>query len=221
MNGFIRKVALGGALAALAGCAEYRELVDPCWPQRYNYEARNSVHAAFNAQAANGHALDQTIWNQFFEPGTEKLTKVGEEHLKYIVRRRPGPDPHVMVQVAYDAVPRAANPKALDAKTLNERRVEVVQEYLSRISVAENCLPNGCCAQRMPVTFEVTLCDAAEPGLPSRSAPNTYVTPTRVLEDRALAVGTTPGNTYQTGTAGNPGAPLPPSPAQSQGLQQR
>ena len=211
MNGFIREVALGGVLVALAGCAEYRELVDPCWPQRYNYEARHSVHEAFNAQAANGHALDQTIWNQHFEPGTDKLTKVGEEHLKYIARRRPAPDAHVMVQVAYDAKG--------NAKALNDRRVEVVQDFLSQLAVHEHCLPNGCCAQHVPVMFEVTLCDAAEPGLPRRSAPNTYVTPTRVLEDRQLARDTTPGNAGAPGSAANPNAPQ--SPTQAPSIQQR
>lgn len=215
MKGFIRKSVLGsclgGAFLALAGCAEYRELVDPCWPERYNHQARNSVNEAFNAQAANGHALDQVIWNQHFEVSSAKLTKVGEEHLKYLARRRPAPDPRVMVQVAYDAKG--------NAKELNDRRVEVVQEYLSKVAANERCVPGGCCGPQVPVTFEVTLCDASEPGLPMRSAPNVYVTPTRVIEDRQLLRETTPGNgpvagatsTSTTGTA----------PTQGQSLQQR
>ena len=38
MKGFIPRTALGLSLGlmSLAGCAYYREVVDPCWPQRYN-----------------------------------------------------------------------------------------------------------------------------------------------------------------------------------------
>ena len=58
----------GGGLGAC-----YRNLVDVGWPDRYNYAARQSVVAPFAQQAATGHFLNQTIWNFYFEPGSDRL----------------------------------------------------------------------------------------------------------------------------------------------------
>src|SRR5688572_8563886 len=101
MNGFIRKTMAGLCLttgvASLTGCYCYRQLVDPCWPERYNYTSRHSVNDTFGAQAHNGHVLDQTIWSYMFEVDvdlekktnkpTDRLSPAGQEHLKYLVRR--------------------------------------------------------------------------------------------------------------------------------------
>jgi hypothetical protein len=180
MKGIIRKAALGVCLgasfSALAGCVpEYRQLVDPCWPERYNYMARHAVRDTFNAQAANGHVLDQTVWNQHFDPGTTKLTKQGEDHLKYLARRMPAPDPRVFVQVAYDAKG--------DMKDLNDRRVQAVQDYLGRIASYRH----------MPVTFDVIVADFPEPGLRTRAAPSVYVTPASATTP-FTAITTQPGS---------------------------
>jgi hypothetical protein len=180
MNGFIRRAALGTSLGILltvtVGCVQsYRELVDPCWPERYRHQARESIRDAFNVQAANGHALDQTVWNQHFEAGTDKLTRAGEEHLKYMARRQPAPDPNVTVQPAYDAKG--------NAKNLDERRVQAVQEYLSKIAANRGAMVN----------FVVTVRDMSEPGLPTRTAPNIYYTPAAVREAQQLLRDTTPG----------------------------
>ena len=47
MNGFIKKQAAAlcviGGLTALAGCPCYRDIVDPCYPARYEAESRNLV----------------------------------------------------------------------------------------------------------------------------------------------------------------------------------
>ena len=181
MKGIIRKVALGsclgGSIALVAGCVpEYRELVDPCWPERYNYQARQSIREAFNAQAANGHMLDQTIWNEHFEAGTAKLTKGGEEHLWYLVRRQPAPDPMVFVQWAHDA--------KMNAEAISESRRSTVADYLTKAAAA----------RKQAVTFDVAVRDFAPPGLPARSAPNIYITPRAVVEARQLARDTTPGS---------------------------
>jgi hypothetical protein len=170
MNGSIRKKALGlllgSSVSLAAGCvAEYRECVDPCWPERYNHMARVSVRGAFNTQAANGHVLDQTVWNQHFEVGTDKLNDAGKAHLKYLARRLPAPDPMVYVQPAYDLEGAQLDANAL--KDLSERRAVVVERYLSSMMTLRN----------MPVTFTVSVRDASEPGLPSRSASNLYVRP--------------------------------------------
>ena len=104
MKGLIRKGAAGlgcaAALAGTGGCYTYRDLVDPCYPARYEYMARREVNTALAPQVINGHVLDQTIWNHMFEPNTDKLTPGGVAHLAYLARRRPAPDPTVYVQTA-------------------------------------------------------------------------------------------------------------------------
>ena len=55
MKGFIRQTAVGccfgAVLFTLAGCYTYRNLVDPCWPERYSSMARHSVRDISNAHA--------------------------------------------------------------------------------------------------------------------------------------------------------------------------
>ncbi len=170
MNGLIRQAALGtclgAAISVIAGCVpEYRELVDPCWPERYNYQARHSVRDAFNAQAANGHALDQTVWNEHFEAGTATLNSSGREHLKYLARRQPAPDPMVFVQWSHDAK---------DQDKANEERRIAVKSYLD--TLAAN--------RKQAVAFAVTVRDASVPGIPSPAAPNLYRLPANVVDQR-------------------------------------
>ena len=85
MKGLIAKsftaACLGGALAAAGGCYTYHDLVDPCYPQRYNMASAQEVRSAFEPQEANGHVLDQTVWNYCFDPGTDRLNGLGMEHL--------------------------------------------------------------------------------------------------------------------------------------------
>jgi len=119
MNGFIKKTAAGllvsAGLSSLGGCVLYRQIVDPCYPERYNYQARSSVREVANAQANAGHTLDQTVWEYFFDkdPRTGEdlvtkdaktkdafvtLTPGGKEHLRYIALRPPVPDPVIYLQ---------------------------------------------------------------------------------------------------------------------------
>jgi hypothetical protein len=128
------------SLVCLAGCSCYRGIVDPCWPQRYEYQARESVHDATNAQANNGHVLDQTIWNYHFEhdPKTgapsDRLNPAGIEKLNLISRRRPAPDTHIFLATAQDIPGLAAlvPEKALaERKDLNDRRFAAIQRYLA------------------------------------------------------------------------------------------
>jgi hypothetical protein len=142
MKGFITKsvagVTLGASLSLLAGCVCYRKAVDPCWPERYNALSRASVAQAVNAQAYNGHVLDQTIYDYFFAPDkdgrpTDVLHPAGLERLKYLARRRPVPDLHIFLQTAQDIpyVPGAAD-KAIAARAeLDTRRIQAIQAYMS------------------------------------------------------------------------------------------
>jgi len=159
MKGFISKtlatLCLGGGLAAAGGCCEYYELVDSCYPQRYECAARHEVQAAFGPQVCNGHVLDQTIWNCHFEPGTDRLTPGGMDHLSYLARRRPSPDTKIYVQTAQDVPYDSAVPNqfAEARNELDRKRVDAIHKYLA----AET--------ENRPLSFEVVIHDPAEVGI--------------------------------------------------------
>ena len=137
MKGLIRKAATALCCVAAAGGAgcvtTYHDLVDPCYPARYNAEARHEVFASYAPQIANGHVLDQTIWNYDFEPGTDRLTGGGLIHLAAMARRRPQPDPVVYLQTAGDVVYDSAKPdEYLDKRQdLDGRRVVAIEKFLN------------------------------------------------------------------------------------------
>ena len=147
MKGLITRAAaaLGcaAALAGASGCIETlhpRYLWDPCWPQRYNYQARMEVLEGFGAQVNNGHVLDQTVWNWHFVPGSDELTPGGLEHLAYLARRRPCPDPVVYLQTAQDiAYDPAAPEKYVETRCdLNARRAAAIQKFLTAYSAGRH-----------------------------------------------------------------------------------
>lgn len=160
MNGFI-KTGVGLCLAAsVVGCYCYRDLVDPCWPQRYDHQARMSVVETMNAQAYNGHILDQTIWNWHFVHGpkgepTAVLHPAGIEHLKYLVRRQPCPDPRIFVQTAQDLGYDPVNAEAIvEARAkLDADRQEAVHKFLTFASAGR------------VVDWSVLVIDPAEVGI--------------------------------------------------------
>jgi hypothetical protein len=82
----------------------YRNAADVSWPDRYNFAARESLTAPFAQQAATGHFIDQTLWNWYFVPGTEKLTQGGFEKLDSLCRATPSADPRLYIQTARDIV---------------------------------------------------------------------------------------------------------------------
>jgi hypothetical protein len=159
MKGIISKtlaaVCLGGGIAAAGGCCEYYELVDSCYPQRYECAARHEVQAAFGPQVCNGHVLDQTIWNCHFEPGSDRLTPGGMDHLSYLARRRPSPDTKIYVQTAQDVPydPAVPNQFAEARNELDRKRVDAIHKYLA----AET--------ENRPLSFEVVVHDSAEVGI--------------------------------------------------------
>jgi hypothetical protein len=140
MNGFVTKRLL--ALAALLVCGGaavagdddcwYRRLVDPCYPQRYEYMSRKEEQAAFGAQVARGHMLDQTVWNYHFVAGTDQLNMMGLDHLATLARRLPQPDTLLFVQTAQDVTYDPAAPEKMsDARAeLNAKRIAAIQKFL-------------------------------------------------------------------------------------------
>jgi hypothetical protein len=159
MKGFIKKsmVVLGfsGGLALGGGCETYRNLVDPCYPQRYEFASRQETVAAMAPQVYNGHVLDQTVWNYHFEMGTDKLTPGGMDHLAYLARRRPAPDASIFVQTAQDVFYDPAAPeKFSEARAaLDSKRVQAVQNYLTAVTAGRH------------LAFEVSVHDPSEVGL--------------------------------------------------------
>jgi hypothetical protein len=157
MKGFIARLGLlacAAASAAGGGCY-YRDIVDPCWPERYNYLARQEVNGSLAPQVQNGHVLDQTVWNYHFEVGTDKLTAGGLEHVAYLARRRPCPDTVVYIQTAQDVLYEAANPQRLAEvrQDLDAKRVVAVQKFLDVQTSGR------------PANFQVLVHDPAEPGI--------------------------------------------------------
>src|SRR5262249_22803772 len=82
--------------------ARYRNYYDPCYPERYNGAAGDEVLAAFGPQVNNGIALNQTVFNWHFEPGSDVLNPAGRAKLDSLATARPEPNPKIYVQVARD-----------------------------------------------------------------------------------------------------------------------
>jgi hypothetical protein len=162
MKGFITKacyrMGVSGGLLAFAGCfPNYHNVVDPCYPERYNAMARTETNGAFGTQVQNGHVLDQTMWNSYFEAGTAKLTPGGTDRLVYLARRRPCPDTTVYVQTAQDVSFDAAAPDHyVKARAgLDAERVAAVQRFLAAETAGT------------PLSFNVLVHNPAPVGIPA------------------------------------------------------
>jgi hypothetical protein len=163
MKGLITKALLfGTAAAGSVGCYGYRDLVDPCYPQRYEYAARNEVTGALAPQVENGHVLDQTVWNYHFDPGTATLNASGLDVLARLARTRPHPDPVIFLQTAQDLGydPAAPDKMTTSRNKLDADRIDAIQKFL-----------NAQTANR-PVAFQVQIHDPAEVNMAAVPANN-------------------------------------------------
>src|SRR5438034_6853099 len=137
MKGFISKTMIVafvcGGLTLAGGCETYRNLVDPCYPERYEYQSRREVVGAIAPQVLNGHVLDQTVWNYQFELGTDRLTPGGLDALAYLARRRPQADPVIYIQTAQDVAYDPVNPDRYSAARydLDSKLIQAVQKFLN------------------------------------------------------------------------------------------
>jgi hypothetical protein len=113
--------------------ARYAGYVDPCWPDRYSAQARANVLSYFAQHATNGAVVDQTLFEWYFEPGTDTLLPSGRAKLDYLSRRRPAPDKTVYLQTARDLAYDATKPEALAGgrADLDAKRAAAVQKYLA------------------------------------------------------------------------------------------
>lgn len=149
-------VASSGCMHSKADKGEiYPRYADPCWPERYASQARELKVAAFEPQVANGHVLDQTIWNTHFETGSEKLNAAGMDKLDQLARRRPAPDAVIYLQTARDINYDAD--KAADYGTkrtdIDSKRIASIQKYL------------GATLTGRSATFTVQIHDPSVPGI--------------------------------------------------------
>ncbi|HWG42683.1 MAG TPA: hypothetical protein VN688_07845, partial [Gemmataceae bacterium] len=158
MKGLISKAMAAlccvGAVSGM-GCVQNGKCVDPCYPMRYNVMARQETNAAMAPQVQNGHVLDQTIWNYYFEPSSPKLTTGGLERLAYLARRRPCPDTILYLQTAQDVVYDQTIPEKMveTRQTLDGQRIAAVQAYLTAQTAGR------------PTQFQIYVHDPAEPSL--------------------------------------------------------
>jgi hypothetical protein len=152
MKGFIGGLC-GLTLAGLTGCYGYHDLVDPCYPARYEAMSRTEFNETIAPQVDNGHLLNQTLWNFYFDVGKDTLTLAGEEKLKDLARVRPAPDTLVWLQTAEDIVydPGAPNKKVEARTDLDTKRRETVLKFLSAETAGRN------------LTFQVLVHNPADP----------------------------------------------------------
>ena len=133
----------------------YNSRVDPCWPERYAYQARQATLSPFANQVANGQAIDQTIFNGDFDPGTAVLTVGGRQKLDTLARRRPV-DGRLYVQTSRDiAYDPAKRDEYVKTKTdLDAARADAVQGYLAATTTGRK------------VNFDVAISDPQDMQMP-------------------------------------------------------
>jgi hypothetical protein len=134
MKGFIKQAAtlacFGAGLFSVLGCVHYRNLVDPCWPERYNVIARANTREMSIAQSDMGHKLDQTVWDFHFDPGTANLNAEGRERLLYMSRRLPVPDFQLWLQFPHDSTK--------DRDGLIAKRKDAIRTFLTANTMGAN-----------------------------------------------------------------------------------
>lgn len=128
---------LATGMVSLTGCVgTYSDIVDPCYQDRYNCMARETVIVPQTTMAENGTALEQTVYNYHFREGSDELLPGGKSLLIRLARRRPQPDTRIYVQATNDeSVLGNRNLEEIGAKRkeLNEKRVAAVAEFLKAI----------------------------------------------------------------------------------------
>jgi hypothetical protein len=129
-------------LVVLTGCYGYRDLVDPCYPWRYNSQAQEAVCEPLSIQVNNGHILDQTLWNHYFETTRDKVTNkelqrlngAGRDKLDQIIRRRPHMDSSIYVAAAHDVGGESTDDIVRRRQERDRERKAAVEEYVRAVT---------------------------------------------------------------------------------------
>jgi len=134
---------LSASLVSLTGCyGTYNDLVDPCYPERYNCQARAEVQSRIAMQSKNGLDIEQTLYNYHFKPNSADIAPSGQNLLTRVATRRPSAFKEVFVQNSFDAVtdanfdPATAGATADKIRELNKNRRDAVLAFLNSRSPA-------------------------------------------------------------------------------------
>lgn len=143
------------SLASVTGCyGTFHEVVDPCYPERYNCKAREEVNDFRQVQIQNGTMYEQTMFVHHFNPASEVLHPGGVAHLQRLANRRPAPEAVIYLQTAqnnYDLDYKKPEEYASKRKELDEKRKLEIEKFLKM--------------ERPDVTFTVVLSNPAKLGL--------------------------------------------------------
>lgn len=160
INRNLSACALIGVLSVFTGCyGTFHDVVDPCYPERYNCKAREEVREVWDTQGLNGLALEQTLYVHHFEPGSEAIHPGGIALLTRLANRRPAPETVVFVQTAqntYDLDYKKPEEYASRRKDLDEKRKASVENFLRQ--------------ERPDVNFTVVLANPSKSGLSGQEA---------------------------------------------------
>lgn len=158
LRNVLTKTAWAGALLgvlSVTGCyGTFHELVDPCYPERYNCKAREEVNDLRATQVQNGLIYEQTMFVHHFNPASETLHPGGVAHLERLANRRPVPETTIYLQSAqntYDLDYKKPEEYASKRKELDEKRKKEIEGYLKM--------------ERPDVAFTVVLSNPAKVGL--------------------------------------------------------
>jgi hypothetical protein len=153
-------LALAGALLAVSGCyGTFHDVVDPCYPERYNCKAREEVRDIWDMQSRDGLALEQTLYVYHFEPGSEVLHPGGIALLTRLANRRPAPETVVFVQTAQNTIDldyKKPEEYANKRKELDEKRKTSVESFLRQ--------------ERPDVQFTVVVANPSKSGISGQEA---------------------------------------------------
>lgn len=122
---------------------------DHCWPDQYVRESQRRIYAPLGQQMVNGHRLESTIWEHYFDADDPAvLTEGGMARLRYLARRRPYVIPQLELQTSFD-------------QEIDRARIEAVTEYAARVST-------------VPISWNVILTNRGAPiGLFGAEGPKT------------------------------------------------
>ena len=122
------------SLVSATGCyGTFHEVVDPCYPERYNCKAREEVNDFRTAQVQQGLIYEQTLFVHHFNPASETLHPGGVALLQRLANRRPAPEAVIYLQTAqnnYDLDYKKPEEYASKRNELDDKRKLEVEKFL-------------------------------------------------------------------------------------------
>jgi hypothetical protein len=143
------------SLVSATGCyGTFHEVVDPCYPERYNCKAREEINDLRAAQVQQGLIYEQTLFVHHFNPASETLHPGGIALLQRLANRRPEPEAVIYLQTAqnnYDLDYKKPEEYASKRKELDDKRKLEIEKFLKM--------------ERPDVNFTVVVSNPAKVGI--------------------------------------------------------